>query len=247
MNYTIAEEYTLPSKGKVYDKEVNPVVSLRSMTTEDEMKRTARTERPYKAMCDTIEDCLVTKPDVHVYDMCLGDYQFLLHRLRVVTYGKDYKMTVRCPYCGKIIDTVINLDELEVHEYDDSLKELLHLHLPVSDVDVELNLVTPRIQEESELKSKELSKNNPGRDIGLLTTLQSLVTSVDGRTLGTVELESFLRKLPMRDTNLIIKTAEKINLAIGIDNKVKVCCDGCGREFDSLFRSTSEFFVPTVD
>ena len=38
-NYTIAEEYTLPSKGLVYDKQIKPTIKLRCMTTQEEMKR----------------------------------------------------------------------------------------------------------------------------------------------------------------------------------------------------------------
>ena len=38
-NYTIGEDFILPSGGKIYDKAVNPHVELRSMTARDEMKR----------------------------------------------------------------------------------------------------------------------------------------------------------------------------------------------------------------
>ena len=91
-NYTIGNQYTLPSLGKVYDKQINPQITLRSMTIEDEMKRLNHADRPYKVMCEIIDDCLIEKLGISSYDMCLGDYQFLLHKLRVVTYGKEYKL-----------------------------------------------------------------------------------------------------------------------------------------------------------
>ena len=34
--YTIAEGYSLPSKGKIYDVKVDPQIELRSMTARDE-------------------------------------------------------------------------------------------------------------------------------------------------------------------------------------------------------------------
>ena len=37
--YTIAERYTLPSHGLVYNRDVNPEIKLRSMTVRDEMRR----------------------------------------------------------------------------------------------------------------------------------------------------------------------------------------------------------------
>ena len=55
MNYTIAEEYTLPSLGKVYKEQVNPVVKIRSMTTEEEMLRLAPSEKAYKNICEIID------------------------------------------------------------------------------------------------------------------------------------------------------------------------------------------------
>lgn len=60
-NYTIAESYVLPSKGLIYDKEVNPKIKLRSMTTEEEMRRLSPSDTPYKTMCDIIESCMLEK------------------------------------------------------------------------------------------------------------------------------------------------------------------------------------------
>ena len=98
-NYSIAEEYVLPSRGKVYSQNVNPNVKIRSMTTEEEMKRLAPSDKTYKNLCEIIDDCLVENPGISSYDMCLADYQFLLHKLRVVTYGPDYPITSKCPFC----------------------------------------------------------------------------------------------------------------------------------------------------
>lgn len=247
MNYTIAEEYTLPSKGKVYSKEINPSVNLRSMTTEDEMKMLSPSDKQYKVMSDVIEGCMVEKPEIHVYDMCEGDYKYLLHKLRVVTYGKDYKMSVRCPYCGKLINTTINLDELKVREFDESVSSLLKIHLPRTGADVEINMMTPRMRDNMEARRREMNKKGSGQEYSMLIFLDTVIASVNGEQLGAVEKEKFIRKLPMLDANFIKKTAEKLNLSIGVDDSIKVSCDGCGREFDSLFRYTSEFFEPDID
>ena len=177
----------------------------------------------------------------------MGDYVYLLHKLRVVTYGKDYKMSVRCPYCGKLINATINLDELKVREFDKSLASLLKVHLPRTGVDIELNMMTPRMQDEIEARRREMNKKSSGQESGLLITLDAIISSINGEQLGAIEKEKFIRKLPMLDVNLILKTAEKLNLSIGVDNSIKVSCDGCGREFDSLFRYTSEFYGPTID
>ena len=41
-DYIIAEDYTLPSKGKVYNKEINPHIKIRSMTTMPKLWKSSR-------------------------------------------------------------------------------------------------------------------------------------------------------------------------------------------------------------
>ena len=186
---SIIEEYKLPSHGKVYSKEINPEGTISSMTTEDEMKKLAPSDKQYKVMSDVIEGCMTEKPAIHVYDMCMGDYVYLLHKLRVVTYGKDYKMSVRCPYCGKLINATINLDELKVREFDASLASLLKVHLPRTGVDIELNMMTPRMQDEIEARRREMNKKCSGQESGLLITLDAIISSINGEQLGAIEKE----------------------------------------------------------
>ena len=69
-DYTIAEEYTLPSLGKVYSENVNPIVKLKSMTTNQEMKRLAPSERSYKTICEKITNSADTLLNInHLYDI----------------------------------------------------------------------------------------------------------------------------------------------------------------------------------
>ena len=52
------------------------------MTTNEEMKRLSRSqERPNKPMADVIDDCLVQGPGISAYDLCIGDYQYLMYKL----------------------------------------------------------------------------------------------------------------------------------------------------------------------
>ena len=68
--FTIANEYTLPSKGKVYNKEININFKLRSMTTVEEMKRLNHSDKPNKNIAEIIDDCLVEKIGISAYDLC---------------------------------------------------------------------------------------------------------------------------------------------------------------------------------
>lgn len=250
MNYTIAEEFVLPSKGLVYGQNVNPNVKLRSMTTVEEMKRLSPSERQYKNLCEVIDDCLVEKPGISSYDMCLADYQFLLHKLRIVTYGSSYNISTRCPGCGFTHDVSMNLDSFPVVEYEDSMKDDLTFTLPQTKKEVTIRLQTPRMIDDINVKVAERKKRGKGAvavDNTLSLTVQHLIHTVDGVKLDAVKIEDFVNDLPMMDTNYIIRKAEKLVERFGLDPYEKEVCPLCGLTYDNYFRLTSEFFGPTID
>ena len=248
MNYSIAESYTLPSKGKVYDKDVNPEIKLRSMTTLEEMKRLSKSDRPYKNMSEIIDDCLVENPGISAYDMCIGDYQFLLHKLRIVTYGPEYNLASVCPYCGAKETGTVNLENLAVLEYSDNISNLIEFILPKSEKVVKLKIQTPRILDDITVKAKEANrKSKSSGDFSYLITLESLIQEVDGKKLNPLERENFVRTLDMMDANTILQYAEKLNNSIGLDTKIETDCENCGLTYKNSFRITSEFFGPRIN
>lgn len=247
-NLPIVEQFTLPSLGRVYNREINPNISLRSMTTADEMRRTGTSERPLQQMASIIDDCLVDKPGISSYDMIMGDYIFLLHKLRVVTYGPEYKMTSVCPYCGTSNTDTINLDDLFVMQYNSDIEKYLSFDLPVSKSHITLRMQTPRMADDVELQTKEATKRGAKNvDSAFLFTLKSIVDTIDGVVPDAFRKEEFLRNLPMRDSNMIAQYAEKLNNSIGIDTRVIYTCDMCNMDFPSTFRINTEFFRPSLD
>ena len=248
-NSTIYESFTLPSKGLVYDKEVDPRITLRPMKTIEEMERLSPTEAPYKVMSDIIEKCMKVPPKIHVYDMCLGDYQFLLHKIRIVTYGTKYKMAVMCPKCEQYEELEADLSSLEVHEYTPEVDDLKRITLPVSNDLVTLRFQTPRDLDTIAFKKKERQKKTKlNKDYGLMYTLMSLIDEVDGRKLDAFETEEYVKNLYMGDVNFILRSAEKLNASIGLESFITVTCNNpeCEHEFIAPFRITSEFFGPSI-
>ena len=250
-NYTIAEHYTLPSKGKLYNG-CCPDVKLRAMTTEDEMRRLSPSDTPYRVLCDLIEGCIVdNKFTVSVYDMCLGDFQYLLHKLRVVTYGTDYPIRSICPYCGTPNSETISLDDMKVIEFDESLFEDITFKLPVCGRVVKLKLQTPRDLDEisKEMAAYKVQFPDSPANVSLLFNLKHLIDTIDGKKLNSVQMDMFLRKLNMRDTNAILQRGAKITSKVGLDTTLEHKCVNakCGAQYTSTFRITNEFFGPTYD
>lgn len=247
-NSTIFENFELPSKGLVYNTEINPRITLRSMTTLEEMKRLSPTDTPYKVMCDIIEDCMKDKPATHVYDLILGDYQFLLHKLRVVSYGPDYKMLVKCNTCKTATESIANLDTLAVKEYTTDIIKQKLITLPKTNRQIVLRFQTPHdLDQIAYLSSEMKKKTKQNLDYSILYTLISLIEKVDGQILDSVYAEEFVKSLPSRDANYILNCATKLSSSIGVDNEITIRCSNCGEEMRIPFRITSEFFGPTID
>ena len=247
-NYTIGECMDLPSKGLIYGNGIPSQVELRSMTARDEMKRLAPSASQFKTLADIIEGCMIEKSPIHVYDMALGDYEYLLHRLRIVTYGDEYKMGLRCPFCGEYIDTVAHLEELEVKEFDQAAFEAARtIVLPRSGSTVTLNFQTPRMLDENENTVKELKRKfkDAQIDFNLMVTLTSAIDTVDGLHMDPIKLETFVNRLPALDMTKIVNAVEELNRLVGLDNSIIVPCDKCGGEVPTSFRFGSEFFRPT--
>ena len=247
VNYTIGETVELPSHGLIYDKKLNPNIELRSMTARDEMKRLNPSSTQFKALAEIIEGCCIEKPAIPVYDMAIGDYEFLLHKLRIVTYGDHYSISVKCPYCGKPIDTVAHLESLLVKDVDiDKWNEARTVSLPVSGHIVTLNYQTPRMLDENDVKAKELKRKYRSAEIefDLLVILLSIIDTVDGEKLDQSKLETFINKLPAKDMRKIINQEDKLNAMIGLVNDLVVDCPNCGGEVHTSFRYGQEFFGP---
>ena len=247
-NATIFESFILPSKGLIYDKEVNPQITLRSMTTMEEMKRLSPTETPYKVMSDIIEACMQEKPSIPVYDMSLGDYQFLLHKIRIVTYGPEYKMLIKCNECGQVTESIADLDSLEVHEFTPDIIKQKMITLPKTKKQIVLRFQTPHDLDQIAYLSGEMRKRTKQNiDYSVLYTLMSLIETVDGQILDSVSMEEFIKKLPSKDANYILNQANKLSACIGVDNQITIKCSSCGASMKTPFRITSEFFGPTTD
>lgn len=243
----VYETFELPSKGLIYQQPINPKISIRSMTTLEEMRRLTPSDTPYKAMSDIIESCLETPPDIHVYNMSLSDYQFLLHKLRIVTYGPEYKMLVKCKECGAITESIADLDSLPLLEWSENIVNMMNITLPKCNSEIELRFQTPRDLDLIAYRNKEMRKRTKQPiDYSIMFTLMSTIAKVDGRILSETELEEFVKNLQSKDANYLLNKATELNNAIGLENKIKVSCLECEAESEAPFRITSEFFGPTI-
>lgn len=249
-NYSIAEYVDLPSGGKIYDKPVEAEIKLRAMTGRDELKR-AGGKNSFKVLAEIIEDCMINKPAVHVYDMAIGDYEYLLHRLRVITHGTKYKMVVWCPSCEKYHEAVADLDQIQVLTYEEEAwNKAKYIILPDSKDTITLQFQTPRMLDEQKAKVKDMQRRykNSQLDFNKLVLLKSVIAEVNGQLMDAMKLEDYIMGLSARDMNVIIHGVDVLNACIGIDARLIVDCPNpeCGAEIPTRFQYGQEFFEPTI-
>ena len=242
----IAEVFTLPSQGLIYEEDVNPEIVLSSMTTRHEMLRLSTSEDSHKIMSQIIDDCMESDAGISSYDLCLGDFQYLMFMLRVVTFGNEYELRGKCPFCGFEQSTKIHLDELEVHQYDDSLVELMEVELPRTEHKVKLTLQTPRMLDRINTKVKEYRRRHKDSDENpiLLFNILASIEELDGEKPNAFKLEEWVKNLPLADTNTLINRIDLINTKIGIDLGVEGECKVCGTTYQVPFRINQTFFRP---
>ena len=180
--------------------------------------------------------------------MALGDYEFLLHKLRIVTYGPKYKMGLACPHCGTPFESEADLEQLEITDFDEEKFESLRSFiLPKSGDSIKIKFQTPRMLDDVELQTKEAKRKFKSTDIDfdILFLLKNVIDEVNGNKLSPEKLETYINNLPAMDLIKIINNLDALNACVGINGKLVVDCPNCGGEVLTSFRFGPEFFRPT--
>lgn len=237
---SIRETYTLPSEGKL-----NGIASdftIRSMTTMEEKKRLGASPVPFKLMVEVINDCVIEPEKFDCYDLPIGDFQFLMHRLRVVTYGNEYEVPLKCPNCkSNFIDTV-DLDKLEVRKYKEGMEEKLYITLPRSGDQLKLKFLSPRLYDNISRKSDEIKERFPDYEGSptYIVTLQECIDTINGEKYPPAKLQKYVEEMQQADAKAIQKAFNSVDL--GVNTRIKTTCKHCGHKFEYDLPITREFF-----
>ena len=129
------------------------------------------------------------------------------------------------------------------------IEKYFELDLPRTKHHIRLKMQTPRMLDDIASRAKEIRKKSPKMvgDPAFLLTVESMIDTVDGEKMDPIKLSEFVRQLPMMDTNKIISYASKLNESVGLNMLLDNTCDVCGLDYQSTFRTTSEFFRPKID
>lgn len=168
----------------------------------------------------------------HLY---VGDRDVMLLELRRLSIGEEIEVTHTCPNpdCKAKLNTVANIDELEITEFN-GIKEI-PFELPKGFVDKKGNLHKTGVMRRPNGLDGELltpiAKNNMAKaETALLTRLCKFDD-------GVYVDDSVMANLSVKDRNYLQKQLN--DNFFGVNMSVDVMCDRCGESFKGNLNQTN--------
>lgn len=241
----INETFAMPSRG-LLDEMIPESITLRAMTTMEEKMRLGSTG--ITVMPNIIKACLVDPIDSDTHRWTLPDIQFAMYKLRTVTYGPEYKLTLKCPKCGNEFEIIVNLDELPVNELPDGFVNPFAIDpLPVSGDELECRFLSIKDYVDIDKESKRILRKFPEYqgDPAMICMLQHKIVKVNGEVLQGKKLQDYCEKMHARDLRFFNSKYNKVADSFGMDiYDMAEACPRCGNDVEFDLPVTEEFFRP---
>lgn len=246
---TITESYTIPSAGsKIYQGiEIPDTFTLRAMTTIEEKMRLASSDG-FKVIPQIIKACCVdpeATPDLR--RLKIFDLQFLMYKLRVVTYGPNYEISITCPYCGKTNKIEIDLDTIPVNEVPSDFTEPFEIGpLPVNGDILGCRFTTTLDYENINREARRIMNKYPDYvgDPEFIIKWNYILLTKNGEEMSAREIQPYIEGLNAKDLRYLESKYDKISSSFGLDIAMVEKCSACDNDIEFTLPMTSEFFRP---
>jgi hypothetical protein len=218
-------EVQLPSRGKAYIQSTGSV-EIRPFTYEDErlLRSLKGNQAATTAIASLIERCV---KGLDYPSMTLEDKNYILFKLREISYGDQYTIEAECGECNAKNRLSVNISQVGVSYAPDDYKEPMSVVLP--DSEQEVVFVTPRCQHEQFLT-----------DLGEFTdNMWQLMISVGEYKDERIKQE-FLKATTVRDVSFLREAILKERY--GMQKQMSYECAGCGAVNDSIIPFNESFF-----
>ena len=220
-----AIELDLPSKNRFYTlQEPGKPITLRPMTFQDEKSMLSKKNSGVDVINQLLARCI---ENIDVGQLMQMDKLYILMKLREISYGPEYNVTINCPSCHKENNVKFEMNTFEVRYADENLTNPLKIHLPVLKKDVVLRL--PRISDEKYFANAEQSLSN----------LWRFVEEIDGHSSKTI-ISKVIPQLPIKDAHYLMDALGCTGY--GIDTGVTFACAYCNHVESMDLPITADFF-----
>ena len=201
-------------------------IEIRPFTFEDE-----KILRSVKKASEgnNIINTLITRctKDLDFNQLSITDKNFILFKLRELSYGPEYPIKAECNSCGNANELTVELNKLPVKYAELGDAKSTNLVLPDSEVKVEY--IFPTAGDEKFL-------NNPGQ---ILDNLWRFIKSIEGHTERMI-IQGFILKTSGKDIT-VLRNAIFSN-DYGLQTKVNFICNSCEESSEVDLPINESFF-----
>ena len=223
----------LPSQGWFYPKDhplASGQVEMRYMTARDEDILTSANLIKKGVVLDKLLRSLIVTP-CNYDDILTGDKNAIMIAARILGYGKNYEVKMKCPECGETNELEIDLSQLPHKEFDFDKYEKhvneFNITLPVSKKEITFQLMTGRKDKQLDAELKGLAKfapkNGPSQE--LTTRLKHQIIAIDGNRDNKSIREFVEKDLLARDSPELRKAIN--NTGPDVAMKFLFECESC--------------------
>lgn len=240
----IQETIKMISKGLIPN--IPSEVTIRAILRKD--KKKLLMTNPDDVLLALLQSSIVTPQNFNVYNLYPFESNYLLYRLRVLTYGNEHKYHEMCPHCRTDNEIEINLSEVPIVPVPDDFKPVFNITLPVSG-----KVLTCKLLNEGELislrkKANELQEQTGNNSAFMDLLWETRIAAIDGNSkLAPIEKTQFLDNLIDYDNEFMMYQYDKEVGNYGLQTELTTTCDNCGRIFSSNIPSIYTFFRPTFE
>lgn len=249
-NFT--QELILPSRGLFNPEIPEGKLIQRCMMVADQKFLSGSNQSASSSIHQILQRTITDPADFDVAKLTLPDTLYLLFKLRVLSYGNEYKFRTRCPECGNKIDITIDLSELPVEIIEDNYAESLVAELPHRGDTVYTRLLTNEDIEEVNREMKRRKRRNASDDSEYVLRIARSIEKIklkepnkDGKKelTGFFDIERYINNLTDLDASAILSARDSVRY--GITPIVEQVCPECREYIDVSLQFSGDFFRPT--
>lgn len=246
-NFATPELVKLPSGGRLYkcdDEDIKSgSIKVFPLTLrEEEILATPRFLKAGSATRMVLENCIAS--DISARDILLFDSNYLLFKLRQISYGDDYKFSIKCDNvaCEKEFGHTVTISKLSFEELPEDFQEPIEVLLPKSKFKVVC--ILPRLAHSEEIMASSASrkKSTSDADRRFLDNLMATTVAIydrNNKPLPQNQWEDFYNSLIGMDA---AELRDKTSVSTGVDKLEGVECPYCGHSYSGTIPIGAEFF-----
>lgn len=249
------ERIFLPSKGKLYAID-NPLsqgfIDLRYPTARDEDILTSKQLIQNGTVIDLFINNLIADKKIDANTILIGDKNAIILAARILAYGKDYQVDIKCPSCGQSKPEKIDISQFQSKELayldEHTNSNEFSISLPATKAVVKFRILTSGDESniEAELKSMKKHKLDKKYDSEVTTRIRHAIISVetlDGKKIEN--LKSFVDNMPSLDAKTFRDRIRE--LSPNVDMNFNYECEACGHEGRMTMPLGISFFWPSTE